>query len=222
MEVSEILTLFENPGFSVGSFSWEERITPFEIKPYQFLSFAEDDLKLSYPHKALNALSNAKRALDCQLDSLICSFGLFKSAQKENWKFPKKIEIINKLGILAPRILEKINRIRNLMEHEYVRPDSEQVEDFIDIVSLFFAATDKFIYKFLVYYDFDISTGPGTQEYKLHYSGVIQILENEIKCEITSYTENNLKNNNEVIIIKSDDPNYLSLLNKYLEKAMKY
>ena len=34
------------------------------------------------------------------------------------------------------------------MEHEFFIPDEEQVNDFIDIVALFIASTDKYIYDF--------------------------------------------------------------------------
>ena len=58
-------------------------------------------------------------------------FGLKEIAEKKRWGFPKKIEALTRLGILAPRILNKINRTRNLLEHEFTKPNDEQVSDFI-------------------------------------------------------------------------------------------
>ncbi|MCA1967393.1 MAG: hypothetical protein ACK4M1_10335 [Flavobacterium sp.] len=120
----------------------------FEIKPQDFLNYAEIDLQNTYSHNLINTLSNAKRALDCQVDILLMAFGYYNISKKKFWGFPKKIEIIKELGILAPRVLLKVNKTRNLMEHQYVKPTLEQVEDFVDIVALFIASTDKYIYNF--------------------------------------------------------------------------
>lgn len=90
----------------------------------------------------------AKRSLDCQIESLLIALGLYSSAKKHNWNIPKKIEIIKSVVIIAPRVLTKINRVRNIMEHEIIRPYEEQVSDFIDIVTLFNACTDKYLLDF--------------------------------------------------------------------------
>lgn len=120
----------------------------FIIKPDDFFSYAEKDLENNYDHNLINSLSNAKRALDCQVDSLLVAFGYYSYTKKKTMSFPKKIEIIKDVGILAPRILLKINKARNLMEHHYMKPTREQVEDFVDVVALFIASTDKFLYNF--------------------------------------------------------------------------
>lgn len=120
----------------------------FDILPQEFLKYAEIDLTLNHDHKFINALSNSKRALDCQLDLLLLSFGFYKISQKKMWGFPTKLDIIEKIGLLAPRILRKINKQRNLLEHQFVKPTQEQVEDMLDISMLFIASTDKFIMKF--------------------------------------------------------------------------
>ena len=119
--------------------------TKFETSPSDYISFAETDIESGLEHRYINALSNAKRALDCQADRILKCIGYFKLSKKKFWGFPKKIELINRLDILAPRILKKINKIRNLMEHDYIKPKEEQVEDFIDVVALFIASTDKYV-----------------------------------------------------------------------------
>lgn len=121
----------------------------FDISPHDFLEYAETDLASNYDHNIINALSNAKRALDCQLDYLLISFGFYKISQKKNWGFPKKLEIIQSIGLIAPRILKKINKQRNLLEHQFIKPTNEQVEDMLDIAMLFIASTDYYIFKFV-------------------------------------------------------------------------
>jgi hypothetical protein len=87
--------------------------------------------------------------LDCQADRLLKLFGYYQEAQDKFWGFPKKLELIQKFEILAPRVLNKINKTRNLMEHQYIKPNAAQVEDFLDIVSLFIASTEHYASNFL-------------------------------------------------------------------------
>lgn len=87
--------------------------------------------------------SNTKRAIDSQLDSLLIGFGLSERAKK--WHFPTKIDFLNSIGIISPRFLNKINKKRNLLEHEYKNPTEEEVEDALDVAVLFINYTNKFI-----------------------------------------------------------------------------
>jgi hypothetical protein len=132
----------------------------FETMPSEFVEFAEKDLNNNFEHKYINALSNAKRALDCQADRLLKLFGYYEESQKKFWGFPKKIELIQQFKILAPRVLSKINKTRNLMEHQYIKPEASQVEDFIDIVSLFIASTDHYISNFIAKVDYINEVSP--------------------------------------------------------------
>lgn len=45
-------------------------------------------------------------------------------------------------------ILNKLNSIRNAVEHDYVVPDATVVQDFIDVVDLFYSASDRLIRSF--------------------------------------------------------------------------
>ncbi len=65
----------------------------------------------------------------------------------------EKIDTLKDIGIIAPRILKKINTIRNLLEHRYKLPNKGEVEDAIDIATLFLEYTKNFIYNFVDEYD---------------------------------------------------------------------
>lgn len=121
---------------------------PFDISAEDYIQYADEDFKGKDTHSLVNALSNAKRALDCRIDALLIAFGVYEKAKKDKWGVPRKIEEITEYGIIAPRVLKKINSVRNLVEHEFIKPDVEQVSDFIDIASLFLASTEKYIYDF--------------------------------------------------------------------------
>lgn len=122
----------------------EDIETGFEISPNEFLRFGEYDLNANYDHHLVNSLSNTKRAIDSQLDSLLIGLGLSERATK--WHFPPKVTYLNNVGIISPRILNKINKKRNLLEHEYKNPSIEEVEDALDIAKLFINYTNKFLY----------------------------------------------------------------------------
>lgn len=117
--------------------------TGFEILPNDFLKFADCDLIAEYEHHLVNSLSNSKRAIDSQLDSLLIGLGLSERAKK--WNFPTKIDYLNSIGIISPKVLNKINKKRNLLEHKYKNPNKEEVEDALDVATLFINYTNKYL-----------------------------------------------------------------------------
>ena len=94
-------------------------------------------------------ISNGKRAIENRMDSIFYKFGYFKLSKK--WNFPDKIERLNELNIIAPRILIKINKVRNFLEHEYKIPKKEEAEDALDVAILFLESTKIFVRKFVYY-----------------------------------------------------------------------
>ncbi len=128
---------------SVDGYTFGTVETGFDISPDEFLDFAKYDLAAKYDHHLVNSLSNTKRAVDSQLESLLIGFGLSKKAK--NWHFPVKIDFLNNIGIVSPKILNKINKKRNLLEHEFKNPTEEEVEDALDIVALFISYTNKYL-----------------------------------------------------------------------------
>ncbi|HEV7518281.1 MAG TPA: hypothetical protein VGR07_18440, partial [Thermoanaerobaculia bacterium] len=53
---------------------------------------------------------------------------------------------LHDIAVVAPRVLFKINRHRNEMEHQYICPSHEDVADFVDVVALFIEATKMHIH----------------------------------------------------------------------------
>jgi len=147
--IKDVITYLLHEEFQVEGTGFLEYEIPFDIKPKDFLFYAEQDLNSSLSHCFVNALSNGKRALDCQVLCLLDIFGLLKHAEKKRWGFPSKIEALKKIGVIAPRILTKVNKTRNLLEHEFANPNSEQVIDFIDVVALFLESTKVYMENYL-------------------------------------------------------------------------
>jgi hypothetical protein len=77
----------------------------YEITPEDFLSFAEKDIMQDDVRGLVNGLSNAKRAIDCQVEKLLACLGL-PSARS----FPKKMGLLTEIGVVAPRIVTKTGK----------------------------------------------------------------------------------------------------------------
>lgn len=132
----------------------------FDIEAEDFLEFAKKDSEGQDLRSCVNALGNVKRAIECRIDSILFAYCLHKKSEKEGWDFPKKIEIIERLGIVAPSILKRINKKRNELEHRYVKPTPEEVADGRDVAKLFLAYTgalvSRVITSFGSRYDYEI------------------------------------------------------------------
>ena len=125
-----------DPCIDPKSLSTFELKTP--IKPKEYLAFSEQDILGKDLRGAVNALSNAKRAIDCQVENITGAFGLPKKRS-----FPERLEQIQTLGLVAPRIVRKIVKTRNLIEHRYAEISVSDAEDAVDIATLFVEATNK-------------------------------------------------------------------------------
>lgn len=123
---------------------------PFNLEAEDFINYAKLDIKGNTDRDFVNALSNIKRAIENRMDGILFAFKYQKIAK--DWNFPDKVNRLNGLGIISPRILRKINRIRNLLEHQYRIPKKREVEDAYDVAILFIAYTKNFIKKFVMGY----------------------------------------------------------------------
>jgi hypothetical protein len=114
----------------------------------KYIDFANADLadKDSERTRA-NAVSNAKRALHRRVDALAEALGFEHSLNPRN-DFPTKAAFCTRCGITTPRILTKLNRVRNAVEHDYYLPTRDESENFVDVVLLFLASTQRLVDEF--------------------------------------------------------------------------
>jgi hypothetical protein len=113
------------------------RMSDDTLKPFEYLDFARRDIIKGDVRALVNALSNIKRAIDCQLDVILEMYGLLKLSINKKWPFPKKIETIQKIGVVSPNILNLINSRRIQLEHRHRKPEKDEVAEFLDIAELF-------------------------------------------------------------------------------------
>jgi hypothetical protein len=142
-----VRTFFSNlSGLTIGGFASGTMNYPFDEAPLSFLEYAEDELVENKPAKLANALAHAERALASQLDYFFLSYGLAEYARTNKWGNGKKIALLGDLGVVHNRILHKVNEARNDLEHRYELPSYPTAVNAVDIVGIFLAATDMFLY----------------------------------------------------------------------------
>jgi hypothetical protein len=104
-----------------------------ELWPEDFLDRAEADLESGGEGASLNAITNAKRAIHCQVDTVLAASGYDPTRLSMRTKLQK----VAALGFVAPRILKRVSDTRNVLEHEYRRPDPDHVAEAVDLATLF-------------------------------------------------------------------------------------
>lgn len=129
----------------------------YDIKPEDFLAFSEKDLKQGDQHGLINALTNAKRAVDCQTDNIISCLGYdpsetlpenvasyIDSFQNKNGKIDatQNLKLLHALDIVPSGLVSEMRMIRHNLEHRYKYPSKEDVSNFVDLAKLFIRSTE--------------------------------------------------------------------------------
>ena len=118
----------------------------YELLPRDFLDFAEQDLKTpSSVHSLINATSNLKRAVDCQLDYFLWTLNLDSYYRSKRLGVDRKLGLLKRAGIFRSRSLTKLNELRNRLEHHYEVPKIEDVEVYFDLVAAFVSVVESVI-----------------------------------------------------------------------------
>ncbi|MCK4402224.1 MAG: hypothetical protein KAV98_00395 [Dehalococcoidia bacterium] len=119
----------------------------YDIAPWEFLSFARQDLEEKSERGVVNALSNAKRAIECRVDEILTLSNFRCFSSRYRWGLSYKLQVVKTFGLSAPRMLmDYIVLKRNLLEHEYAKPkDFEQARYVADIAELFLKASDAYV-----------------------------------------------------------------------------
>ncbi|GAE27476.1 hypothetical protein JCM9140_3624 [Halalkalibacter wakoensis JCM 9140] len=136
----------------------------FELTPEDFVSFSETNFSEGSREGLIDALSNAKRAIDCQVDWILSYLGYdYKNFKDEKYSYlgevildfeselnikincSLKLRFIQALEIAPAFLVSKIRNIRNEMEHNYISPNEHEVREAIDIAKLFVNATQNIV-----------------------------------------------------------------------------
>jgi hypothetical protein len=134
----------------------------FPITPRDFLNYSKQDFKGGDKRGKINALTNAKRAIDCQTDKIFYSIGIIDSNFHKNKlsesinkyisivdpslvkrDLQYKFKLLEAMGFAPADIIAKSRELRNKMEHFYLEPSYNDVGDAISLADLFINATES-------------------------------------------------------------------------------
>jgi hypothetical protein len=127
----------------------------FELKPRDFLRLAKTDFKTNSEGGLINALTNAKRAIDCQIDTAFNMFGIsydkISNSSEElvglvldgTIDLPYKLKLVKALDFAPSGVISNIRKLRNKLEHYYKRPDKEEVDAAIELAELFILSVEN-------------------------------------------------------------------------------
>lgn len=135
---------------------WSAGNHEFEITPKDFLRFSKQDLKADDKRGNINALTNAKRAIDCQTDRVFFSIGIdpnkfpaviesfiAKSKNLPKKDLPIRLRFLQAINFAPAKIIADARQIRHDLEHFYKRPSTDEVTSAIELAELFIQATES-------------------------------------------------------------------------------
>ena len=151
-----------------------------DTDPYDFLVQAEKDYEMGGLSSEINSITNSKRAIHCQTDQAIYTLGYTPHRD-----YRKNIDLLEKLGIVTPRILRKVSDSRNLLEHEYKKPSQEQILDALDLAYLYVYSIKPLIHN--ITGDFTLANGDekiDDNNYRRHILFSTDERGSKLSCEI--------------------------------------
>lgn len=116
---------------SIGS---DISIPIYDISSEEFLDFAENAIASETKEGIVNAVSNLKRALDCEMDMFFESINIKRIFDKKNLKFEKKTQFLANIGLFPIQTINKLNFMRNKLEHEYKTPEIYDLHTYYELV----------------------------------------------------------------------------------------
>ncbi|MDA3879485.1 MAG: hypothetical protein PF436_03775 [Prolixibacteraceae bacterium] len=141
-------TIIERDSGSVGE-------SDFELKPRDFLRLSKKDFKTDSDGGLINALTNAKRAIDCQIDTSFNIFGisydnismssedLVKLVNIDASDLPFKLKLVRALDFAPSGVISNIRTLRNKLEHYYKKPEKNEVDSAIELAELFILSVEN-------------------------------------------------------------------------------
>jgi len=188
----------------------------FNISPDDFLRFAIQDFQNKDNHGIINAITNAKRSIDCQVDKFLACIGYEPNADlPQNVKayikqyrvdIPQRLKLVGALGVAPSNLISKIRGVRHLVEHEYKLPTETQVAEAIELATLFIGAVDNVLNSFKESY-YIYSEEPTKEDYLP--GNHLTFAFSEVHFKVTGFV--NYQEIGNVIIPETESP-YLELV----------
>ncbi|WP_411678963.1 hypothetical protein [Clostridium thailandense] len=179
-------------------------------------------------HNYINVTTNAKRAIDCQIDWLITLLGYnYKNFDRYNviQEFinkksspnnhingeNRKLEFINLLGLSPKMFISKYRSIRNKLEHEYREISKEEALEILELAEFFINSSDYKVKNEMIISFCINNVDNKTQKYDMYF-----LLDETINSSmriISIVNENRYE-----IEIRSDKDLYMEMLEVVINK----
>lgn len=137
-----------------GDFTDQEEKYFKGTSPRKFLNYAKSDMRQNNQRGNINAVSNAKRAIDARVDSMFSHFGLQNNSEQlktfiknmgitESEGSNLKIDAMQALGIVPTNLVKKVRKLRHNLEHKYKEPTENETSEAVEIAELFLLSTGR-------------------------------------------------------------------------------
>ena len=193
-------------------------IPVYEISAEGFLGFAERAIDTGTTEGLVNAVANLKRALDCGMDAFFESINLRGVFAKNNLKFEKKTQFMADIGLFPIRSINKLNLIRNKMEHEYRKPEISDLHTYYELVWSFIRILNLNLELLYVNGEINFTLQSGSEKYYLTMKHNVR--ECGFQFEIRDWTDHNEKKEKKISIhlrTKEDTCDFIKAFNLYLQ-----
>ena len=117
----------------------------YDISAEEFLNYAKNSITKETKEDIINAISNLKRALDCKMDQFFESLNIRKIFKKNNLKFEQKTKFLSDIELISTYSINKLNQIRNKMEHEYKIQKINDLYTYYELVSNIIKTIDLYL-----------------------------------------------------------------------------
>ncbi|WP_370550414.1 hypothetical protein NMD63_09930 [Edwardsiella tarda] len=122
----------------------------FKVSALDYLKYAQKDIRNVDPQSLINALSNAKRSIDCLIEMVLRSLSINPDnigqseldfcarflSKKEQDVRPYSLRLFSALGFAPSFMISEVRNIRNKVEHEFHIPDEQDVIRAIEVAEL--------------------------------------------------------------------------------------
>lgn len=200
-----------------GSSGSDIDIPIYDISPEEFLDFAENAISSGTKEGIVNAVSNLKRALDCEMDMFFECINLKRIFDKKNLKFEKKTQFLASIGLFPIRTVNKLNLMRNKLEHEYKTPEIYDLYTYYELIWSVVKILD--LYLELLYINGEICLELYIENNEYYFTMKYDINECAFIFEIMDWTkgkEREQKRLNVSLKSQSDMDDFVKAFNIYL------
>lgn len=189
----------------------------YDISSEEFLDFAENAIASETKEGIVNAVSNLKRALDCEMDMFFESINIKRIFDKKNLKFEKKTQFLANIGLFPIQTINKLNFMRNKLEHEYKIPAIYDLHTYYELVWSIVKILD--LYLELLYTNGEINLELHIENNKYYFTMKHDIKECAFEFEIIDWTqgkEREQKRLNVSLKNQGDADDFIKAFNIYL------